>query len=330
MNTSSKPESREPEGTRPENRGREPEDLSGRSEAGVPAMLQKLGSSIEEAILHDPGTRGLEQWASRGDLLPAALSLFEGKRIAIATGFYVASAETIETDGPPGASVLAGALAKLGKEVELLVDDHASTVIRAGLADHRMGIRLLKPDQPLDPLEYRHLTHLVAVERPGRSRSGRYYTFRGLDISPFVAPVDDLFIAAERTYMTVGIGDGGNELGLCHVSDRVARHVANGGTISCQTPADYCICAGVSNWGAYGLAAMLAAVSGRDLLPPPGEVTARIKALVEAGAVDGVTARADLSVDGVTVEWEETILRRLRGLVAGHARRSRRDRDSDA
>ena len=325
MNSSSRPE-----GRRPESRGRGPEDLSGGNEAGVHAMLPKLGLSTEEAILHDPGSRGLEQWASRGDLLPAALSLFEGKRIAVATGFYVASAGTIETDGPPGAFVLAGALAKLGKEVELLVDEHASAVIRAGLSDHRVGLRLLRAGQPMDPLEYRHFTHLVAVERPGRSRSGRYYTFRGLDISAFVAPVDDLFIAEERTYMTVGIGDGGNELGLCHVSDMMGRYVANGGTISCQTPADYCICAGVSNWGAYGLAAMLTAVSGRDLLPPPGEITARIKAMVEAGAVDGITNKAQLSVDGLPVEWEEKILRRLRGLVADYEKARKRNPHGDA
>ena len=75
---------------------------------------------------------------------------------------------------------------------------------------------------------------------------------------------------------------------------------------------------------------MLAAVSGRDILPPPGDITARIKAMVEAGAVDGVTTQPQLSVDGLPVEGEEKILHRLRGLVADYEKARTRNRDGDA
>jgi len=289
----------------------------GRRQTEAERGLQRLAKSVEWILQNDPGERGVKRWGCRGDLLPAALSLARGGHVAVSTGFYILAAGVIETDGPPGAVVLADALIRLGKDVTVLVDDHAEAIIKAGLNGTAAAVRSLTPGEPLDArrLGLGDMTHLVAVERPGRSRSGRYYNFRGQQIDRFVAPVDDLFVAADRRYTTIGIGDGGNELGLRHVSDRVSRHVENGHTISCRTPADYCICAGVSNWGAYGLTALLSAAAGRCLLPEyPGAVRV-LEALVEAGAVDGVSLTATATVDGIGEEWERKVLEDLRELL---------------
>ena len=55
---------------------------------------------------------------------------------------------------------------------------------------------------------------------------------------------------------TIGIGDGGNEIGMGKLpAGLIAQHVPNGAQIACVTSCDHLVVAGVSNWGAYGLAA---------------------------------------------------------------------------
>lgn len=326
--------------------------------AGSDSTLQALADRVTAVIERDPGERGLAQWAGVGRLLPAALSLMGGDRVVVTTGFFVlhrpadggncvtatdgaapggfAPAGVIETDGPPGAIVLARALSALGKDVTLVVDDHAADIMAAGLhhcerwdagggavwraAPPAGSIRMvtLPPgDSPqLRRVAREGFSHMVAVERPGRSRSGAYFSMREEDISRYVAATDELFLDPERRYTTIAIGDGGNELGLHAVSDDVGRHLSNGSRISCRTPADLCIYAGVSNWGAYGLCALLSAAAGRLLLPQPAKVLSLLTALVEAGAVDGISRKRVATVDGLPRELESDTVQQLRELVS--------------
>src|SRR5205807_1527308 len=67
---------------------------------------------------------------------------------------------------------------------------------------------------------------------------------------------------------TIGVGDGGNEIGMGKIPwDVIRRNVPNGGLIACRVPTDYLIVAGVSNWGAYALAAGVALLRGAKLDP---------------------------------------------------------------
>lgn len=50
-----------------------------------------------------------------------------------------------------------------------------------------------------------------------------------------------------------GIGDGGNELGMGKVHDKIKQNIPNGETIASKESADFIITCGVSNWGGYGL-----------------------------------------------------------------------------
>ena len=56
---------------------------------------------------------------------------------------------------------------------------------------------------------------------------------------------------------TSSIGDGGNELGMGKVQEKVAKFVRNGEVIACNVSSDYVINAGVSNWGGHALAVAL-------------------------------------------------------------------------
>ncbi len=70
------------------------------------------------------------------DLTGAASSLVEkGKKVVIITGFYVPVGDppATETDGPPGALILAEGLKYLGMDVSLLSDEYTLSALRAGL-----------------------------------------------------------------------------------------------------------------------------------------------------------------------------------------------------
>lgn len=271
-----------------------------------------VAEAITAVIQRDPGGRGLARWASEGQILETARSLLCGQGIVITTGFCIVPNGVIETDGPIGSIQLARALRTLGKEVVLVVDDHAGPIFRVAAGD--IPVRTLPPgDSPeLRGIPTITTTHVVAVERPGRAVNGRYYNMRGGDVSAYVAATDELFLDPRRKYKTVAVGDGGNELGMAAVSEKIRLHVPNGERISCRTPADMCIYAGVSNWGAYGLCAMLSVLSGRCLLPEPAKIVEMLESLVHAGAVDGILHSPTMTVDGLPLKYEEETVERLR------------------
>ena len=51
--------------------------------------------------------------------------------------------------------------------------------------------------------------------------------------------------------VTIGIGDGGNEIGMGKIPhETIVKNIPNGDLIHCRVPTDHLIVAGVSNWGA--------------------------------------------------------------------------------
>ena len=70
------------------------------------------------------------------DLTGAVSSLVEnGRKVMIVAGFYIPAGEppATETDGPPGALILAEGLKYLGMEVSLLSDEYTLPTLQAGL-----------------------------------------------------------------------------------------------------------------------------------------------------------------------------------------------------
>jgi hypothetical protein len=155
-------------------------------------------------------------------------------------------------------------------------------------------------------------SHLVAIERPGRTRSGDYLSARGESVRPWNAPLDALFLVAPRRVVTVGIGDGGNEVGMGRVRARIVRAGALARRMASVVPARHLVVAGTSNWGAYGVVAALSCLDGRDLLHSADEERAMVTACVRAGAVDGITRRPEPTVDGLPLAAHVGMLELLR------------------
>jgi hypothetical protein len=291
---------------------------------------------IDHVLALDPGGRGIAGFFTPGAALDAARALRGARRVLIATGFVVAEGMS-ETDGPPGAAVLGRALRRMGARVRYVTDPLTIPILDAVLE---------ALDEPSDIVEYpdaapaapavlarERPTHLVAVERSGRSRSGEYLNARGASIGAWNRPIDALFLGAgaagsgrgaaardamagrarrrRRGITTVGVGDGGNEIGMGNVHARLARQGPLMARIASVVPVDHLVVAGTSNWGAYGIAAALARLTGRPLLHPPALERRLIEACVEAGAYDGLTRRREPTVDGVGLDMHAAVVELL-------------------
>jgi len=79
-----------------------------------------------------------------------------------------------------------------------------------------------------------------------------------------------------------------------------------------RVPATVCLPVDVSNWGAYALTAALSAFYRRWLGLDDGEEGTMLSAVLNAGAVDGVTKRADLSVDGILLRDLDDVTLKIR------------------
>jgi D-glutamate cyclase len=195
------------------------------------------------------------------------------------------------------------------------------------------------------------LTHLLALERAGPSHTpqsihcqpgvtsrtiehfekdvapehhDRCHTMRGVDITAQISPAHLLVEAAQGQsppITTIGIGDGGNEIGMGKISwDVIRRNIPRGALVACRVPTDYLIVCGVSNWGAYGLATgvRLLRKAPRDagLFDLEREQELLQLMVAQGPLVDGISGKQVVAVDGLTFERYAEALRRMGELTA--------------
>jgi hypothetical protein len=300
--------------------------------AGQP-FVRSLVDEIEELIQVDVGRHVSALFeAARGGLgtAAAALSAAPSARVGLITGFYVplGSPPAAETDGPVGAALLAKGLAEVGVPCRLATDEPCRGACAAALAGAGTTSVPVDAEDIAEAIAtWRHagITHAISIERCGRSADGAPRNMRGLDISSYTAPLDELFSAGP--WETIAIGDGGNEIGMGSLPrGLIAQHVNHGETIACVTPARHLIVAGVSNWGAYALLGALAALRPdwrERLLACLDEKLdqAVLEATVNDGpAVDGVSRLRAMTVDNLEMAIHHSKLREIRALVQAQYR----------
>ena len=71
----------------------------------------------------------------------------------------------------------------------------------------------------MDLLEQLQPSLLIAIERCSFTTPGRYQNARGEDTSEYHAKLDYLFKHHDNT---IGIGDGGNEIGMGNLTEQIA------------------------------------------------------------------------------------------------------------
>lgn len=287
-----------------------------------------LVDRIERLIHSDVGRNITALFeAANGGLWSAAFSLAMAPvaKVGFITGFYVplGSPPAAETDGPVGTALLTKGLEEIGIECRLATDEPCRSACLAalkGAGASRVPVDAVDVAKVIDIWRQAGITHAVSIERCGRSADGAPRNMRGLDISTYTAPLDELFTAGP--WETLAVGDGGNEIGMGKLPhELIARNVEHGEAIACVTPAQHLIVAGVSNWGAYALLGALAAMR-RDwrakLLACLDENLDRavLEATVEHGpAVDGVSRLRTMTVDNLDIAIHHSKLRKIRALV---------------
>ncbi|MES2793990.1 MAG: glutamate cyclase domain-containing protein [Planctomycetota bacterium] len=250
-----------------------------------------------------------------------------------------------ETDGPLGSLFLASAFAQSGIRAFVITDTLCAPAIRAAasmLDFPQANVLECPPDSNDWTTEFwttsagRGLSHLIALERVGPSHTleslaaqsrtdeipeqaflqavpqvtwNHSHNMRGENIDAHTAPLHRLFETCRsiRPEMkTIGIGDGGNEIGMgCIPWEELTRRLLgeHSARIPCRIATDWNIVAGTSNWGGYALAAATLLLRGQIEVLRPFTFDQQEKLLnhvIQHGpAVDGVTRLREPTVDGL-------------------------------
>ena len=250
-----------------------------------------------------------------------------------------------ETDGPPGAAAVARIL-RYGMGVVPVVLTKAEYVenVKATMIAGGVGVRDLEtsrrvpysgvvlpfPGDASAPKEAARLMQelapkaLISIEALGPNAKGVAHTSEGRPADPERPRFEHLFeIAARSGIVTVGVGDNGNEIGFGSMIDDVHRLRIWGKVCQCpceggmatNVAVDALIVAGVSNWGAYGLEAAIAAHLLRPDLIHDGETERfMIQECVRTGAADGGGAHT-MTEDGTPLHVTLSILDLLKAAV---------------
>ncbi|MEE9137818.1 MAG: glutamate cyclase domain-containing protein [candidate division NC10 bacterium] len=299
--------------------------------------IAKLGAAADQICILPRGTSGgdvqrLYRAARRLQKVPltslAASRLAEGVRSGDASLLLTGAGgppelPSGETDGPLGVAVLARALHQgLGARPYLISEERNLGPLRAVLEVMGADYPLLAFPCGEEEAGYRFLEELqpraiISVEKLGPNPKGVIHDMRGRDVSARHASVRGLFDGAkDRDILTVAVGDRGNEVGFGHLfGPHVRPPLRSGrcrcpcrGSIGCDIRADALVVSSISNWGAYGVVTCLQALTGHRLLHTPQEEAAMLKAILHAGARDGVTHTATLTVDGSDLSVQQAVV----------------------
>ena len=232
--------------------------------------------------------------------------------IFITTGFYVAG--HAETDGPPGALILCLILKKLGYIPIILTDKYCQNFFE------KYDIKIIYMDIKMEnenkinfiekAINEYNPVGMISIERCGLNTENKYANMRNIDISEHTAEIDLFFSNYYNKIPTIGIGDGGNEIGMGNLEYIIKDNL---NLVPCKIKVDKLIISSVSNWGGYGLAAYLCLLTKNKEFFETVEETVKnyIKYIISLGSVDGVTHENKEKVDGNDIDIELNIIRSL-------------------
>jgi len=247
-----------------------------------------------------------------------------------------------ETDGPSGVAVLARTFAALGvrscilSEARFLPGVAASVqgcgtpILQEESWRQRRNAALMLPFPTGSDAAIPFIDDLLArlpnvaagifIEKPGPNQLGVFHNSSGKPKDEdWVAHAHQLVNALRaRQLPTVGVGDGGNEIGFGRIREKLAGLHLHGRDCGCpcggglldDTKVDLLFPAAVSNWGGYAIASALALIHGRPgILPDWVDVHRSIAAPIQHGAFDGYSGLAIDTVDGTSASANEAVYR---------------------
>jgi len=255
----------------------------------------------------------------------AASALFAtwGGHVALFTGFVVPEFfPQGENDGPLGTLALARALHRTGFTASIHVDRQLIDTVQWIAAEIGCDVPIVPIDETFDapPCDL-----AIAVEKPGANPAGILHTYDGRRIERGSPPIDAFFQTyRERRVPTLAIADLGNEIGFGVLYDVARSILPEGGGCRCgcdkgivsSTSTDILLPTAVSNWGAYGVAAAVALLTGTpEAALKPEEEARMLHVAAVRGCRDGVRRRGAYGVDGIAGETSVRLVETLWRLV---------------
>ena len=268
-------------------------------------------NSIEEIILNKDirGISKLKNSLGNNFVSDAAERILINKgTVFISTGFYIVYAKSPETDGPPGSIALGNALKKLGYEVIYITDKWSIGILKGMTIDKIIEFPVENHENSKnyakEILDKFKPSLSISIERASLMSDGTYRNWKNQDISEYNAKIDYIFQYASNT---IGIGDGGNEIGMGNLSKEIKK--AEGLPDNpAATKTDNLIISSCSNWGAFGLICAISEIKSINLLPKIKEVKNLIVKSVELGAVEGLSGEKKYAVDGRDLDDDSSCL----------------------
>jgi hypothetical protein len=315
--------------------------------------IELIGENIDRLISLDIAGRGFintlypptrERHGSPLCLMAAEKlqqNVAPGDFVLIACGMLVYPLELAETDGPLGGAALARALQiGLGARPVLVTDYAAIDMTKAVCTGANLNVCDLQKlkatartvsvigfpvDENKATIEAERLFSdlnpkaIISVECRGRNEKGVYHAIpKGRNMNHIAAKTVSLFDKAKDVAtLTVGIGDGGNEIGWGIVNDIIREKVPYGDKCSCGcgggfgdvTKVDVLVAASVSNWGAYGVTACLSLLLNNPEVCHNAEIESRMLRLcIDSGGINGPSFLPEPKVDGLSEEANRSVV----------------------
>ncbi len=261
-----------------------------------------------------------------------------GAHIGILTGAAVPGfLPNGENDGPLGSFALARALQHLGYPVTLLTETEIHGILHALINLTGVDVPILGLDKT-DATDHAQtasdLDALIAIEKLGSNDRHVMHGATGTSRNGTRAHVDGLVnrLNAEGK-LTVGIGDGGNEIGFGKIYDRARALVDYGAECRCGcgggivtiTATELLFPVGVSNWGGYAVVAALALLTGNySILHTPAQEIAFVTVSAAVDCRDGGKGIARCCVDSVPAATSAAIVEILSTLVTSSGEKNDR------
>lgn len=307
-----------------------------------------VSEGIDRIITIDLGARGViyrlyeaaRQLVEEPLTLKASKALVsrlrEGDYVIVATGFRVPPNFIQETDGPLGAVTLSvGLVESLKVRPTIIIESDSMNIMREILERIGYSDKIILEDYPVEHedaynkageiIEKYSPSAFITIEKAGRNVKGVYHNMRGLNVSDYHSKIE-ILLEEIRKYnaLTIAVGDGGNEVGMGNIRDIIVKYVPYGDRCQCpcgagiaaESKVDILVTSAVSNWGAYGIEAMLAYLTdSKNALHTPDMEEEILRASIDAGAVDGVLGERKMCVDGIEVRYHKEIVDLLNKII---------------
>lgn len=264
-----------------------------------------------------------------------------------------ANKEIWENDGPPGAVALARSLVLAKKVVPIILVENVFTsqikemlkAINIQPLNLNEAIKNINSPSPVvavgvdsfpinkedalskatELINIDKVEAVISIEKGGMSEKGEIHMSSGRKTTEQTSKIDFLINEAKKeNILTLGIGDGGNELGMGNIKPFILKNFPHfikcicgcASTIVPDNIVDLLVTSSVSNWGAYAICACLSYLNSDFYIMHNQEMEKELMQISrQTGLIDGQSGFTSLSVDGISLEANMAITTLLRETV---------------